>query len=291
MNKLTFFTLIIIIFSLTEGCNNQKKKIDEGFKFDRDQIESEIKKSPIYLFPSPGEILNQFYAAELPYDEELLHDPNQYTDYVTYREKGLNLGVYITDLAYASLFSRNTVVSEYLDVVRKLSSELDVATTAFESLAERIGTNVGNRDSLIVLSNEAFNNVLEFLETAGRENTIALISSGAYIEAMYLALYSLEEYSENDPILQQLSELKYPLENLLKQAESVSDDPNVEGILFYIKELDKIYNELESESTIASVEAPGVITLSGGSLPDITEENFYMIKRSVLDTRTYIVGN
>jgi hypothetical protein len=236
-------------------------------------------------------ILNRFYNAELAYNEELLHDPGRARDYMTSRGKGLNLGIYITDMAYAALFSRNSIAAEYLEVVTKLSNDLDVANTAFESLVNRVGANAGNSDSLIVISNEAFLNVLEFLETAERENAIALITYGAYIESMYLALYSMEEYDENDPILRQISELKYPLENLLGQAESVSEDPAVQSILEYIRELNALFTELEVGSIKASVDEPGVITMSGGSLPDISAENFAEIRRSVLSTRAFIVDH
>lgn len=293
MEKLTILALAFFLFLFTSSCKNQNKKIEEGFKFDKEQIEADITvaKSFIYLFPSPGEILNRFYNADLSYNEELLHDPGRASDYITLRDKGLNLGIYIADMAYASLFSRNTLAADYLDVVRKMSNELDVSNTAFESLVDRVGDNVGNSDSLIVISNEAFFNVLEFLETAGRENTIALISSGAYIESIYLALYSMEEYNEKDPILRQISELKYPLENLLGHAESVSEDPAVQSILAYVRELNAIFTELEAESGSSSVEQPGVITLSGGSLPDISAENFAAIRRSVLSSRALIIGN
>jgi hypothetical protein len=293
MEKLAFPVLVIFLFLNTSGCNNQKKKSDKSFTFDKEQIESDItiSKSFIYLFPSPGEILNRFYNAELAYNEELLHDPGRARDYMTSRGKGLNLGIYITDMAYAALFSRNSIAAEYLEVVTKLSNDLDVANTAFESLVNRVGANAGNSDSLIVISNEAFLNVLEFLETAERENAIALITYGAYIESMYLALYSMEEYDENDPILRQISELKYPLENLLGQAESVSEDPAVQSILEYIRELNALFTELEVGSIKASVDEPGVITMSGGSLPDISAENFAEIRRSVLSTRAFIVDH
>lgn len=278
---------------IMSGCKNQNRKTEKGFTFDQEKVESDLRnaKSIINLFPAPGEILTRFYNADLEYKEELLHDPGKANEYITSRAKGLNLGIYISDLAYSALFSRNSNATGYMEVVRKLSNDLDISNAEFQSLTERLGDNIGNADSLIVIGNDAFYNVLEFLETSGRNNTIALISSGAYVESIYLALHSTEKYSENDPILQQISELKYPLENLLNQAESASDDPAVQSILEYIRELDGIFSELESEGVVASVEEPGVITLSGGSLPEITAENFTAIKNSVTNIRAFIVGN
>lgn len=293
MEKLKILFLACILILVTAGCKNQNKRVDKNFQFDQEKVESNVQstKSLIYLFPAPGEILTRFYNADLEYNEDLLHDPGKSSDYISSRDKGLNLGVYISDLAYTALFSRNTKATSYMKVIRKLSSELDISNAVFETLVERLGANIGNSDSLIAIGNDAFYNVMEFLEHTARENTIALISSGAYIESIYLALNSIEEYRENDPILQQISELKYPLENLLNQSESVSDDPAVQSILAYTKELNDIFSSLQAESISVTSEEPGVITLSGGSLPDITAENFAAIKQNVLSTRAFIVGN
>jgi len=293
MKKLKILLLASLLIMIMAGCKNQNKKSDKGFTFEQEQAESNIRdiKSVINLFPAPGEILTRFYNADLEYNEGILHDPGSASEYTSSRDKGLNLGVYISDLAYSALFSRNSEAAGYMEVVRKLSNDLDVSNIAFESLAERLVTNIGNNDSLIVIGNEAFYNVLEFLETTGREKDIAVITTGAYIESMFLAMNSIEVYDERDPILREITELKYPLENLLNQAESVSEAPAVQGILDYIRELDDIFSELESEGIVASVEEPGVITLSGGSLPEITAENFSAIKASVTTIRATIVGN
>jgi hypothetical protein len=292
MEKLKILALALILPLVVAGCKNQNKKIDKGFVFDQAQVEGDIRntKSIIYLFPAPGEILSRFYDADLEYHAEMMHDPGRASSYITSRDKGLNLGVYISDLAYSALFARNNKSTDYLEAVRMLSDELDISNAAFESLGERLRDNIGNNDSLVAIGNDAFFIVLDFLENSGRDNTIALITSGAYIEALYLAMMSIEEYNENDPVLQQISELKYPLENLLKQSESVSDDPAVEGILDYTRELNEIFSALQAESVDVSLEETGVITLSGGSIPDITAENFSAIKRNVLSTRAFIVG-
>ncbi len=171
-----------------------------------------------------------------------------------------------------------------------LSGELNVSSNTFESLIERAKNNIGDRDSLVTLSNEVFLNMVEFLESSGQENTIAVISCGAYIESMYLALNSVDEYNEYNPIIRQIAEFKYPMENLLSHAETVSDDPNVQSIIKYINELNGIFSELEAKSSKVSKTAPGVISLTGGSAPELNRENFDLMKEKVISIRGLIVG-
>ncbi len=283
------FCCFLVIF----GCQNRSKKRDDSFKFSEEMKMSDIEvtKSFIYLFPSPGEVLDLFYEAELKYFENLLHDPGDADSYLTVKEKGLNLGVYLTDMAYSALFSRNSEAADYLDVVRKLSGDLNVSSDAFESLIERARENLGQRDSLIQISNEVFLNMVEYLESAGQENIVAIISSGAYIEAMYLALGSVDTYNEDDPIIRQISEMKYPLENLMGHAESVSEDPNVQSILEFIRELEELFGELETASGKAVVNEPGTISFSSGSIPELTRENFDEMKQKVALIRENITDN
>lgn len=292
MRKLKTVLAITACLAIAFACNNPKKQSGQGFAFEGDvkQTDIEITKSFIYLFPAPGEILNRFYEADLTFNTDLLHNPNLADTYLTSKDKGLNLGVYLTDMAYAAIFSRSSDAVNYLDVVRKLSSELNVSTTAFESLIERAKRNLGVTDSLVDISNEVFFNMVEFLESSGMESTIAVISSGAYVESMYLALNSVEKYDTDNPIIQQIAELKYPMENLLGNIETVSDDPNVQSILKFITELNDIFKELESKSGTAVKSEPGVISFSGGSSPDLNEDNFHEMKAAVIEIRNNIVG-
>lgn len=283
---LLFFALVI------SGCKNQQKKIDEGFRFDEGQQlkEIEITKSFIYLFPAPGEVLDRFYEADLQYLSDFLHDPAQADAYLTARDQALNLGVYLSDMAYSALFSRNSEATEYLDVIRDLSGDLNVSTSVFETLTERAKNNIANRDSLLAISNEAYFEMMEFLENSGEETTLAVITAGAYIEAMYLAINAVEEFSEDDPVITQIAEMKYPLENLMGMTGQESEDPHVQSILEFMKELEGIFGKLEKEAVTSEVVEPGVINLTGGDLPDLNEQNFDEVKQKVIMIREQIVA-
>ncbi|MEX0981601.1 MAG: hypothetical protein WD577_01125 [Bacteroidales bacterium] len=278
---------------LFSACKNREKRMDDGFRFEENMKLSDIEvtKSFVYLFPAPGEVLDRFYNADLQYIENLLHDPGKSDTYLTVKEKGLNLGIYITDMAYCALFSRNSEATDYLEVIRKLTSDLNVSTTVFESLIDRARNNIGQRDSLVTISNEVFYNMVEFLEESGQENAIAIISSGAYIESLFLALNSVEEFDQDDPIIRQISEMKYPMENLMGHAESASDDPNVQSILKFIIGLNNLFSELESTALNTVVSEPGVILFSGGDSPDLNQDNFDEMKQMVLLIRENIISN
>jgi len=292
--KIIFALTIGIIMALT-ACKNQQKNESgsEGFEFDDETVMSnmEVTKSFIYAFPSPGDLLARFDEADLVFNEALMNSPDVGNKYITSKDKALNLGIYITDMAYVAKFSRSSEAVKYLDVIQSLSEDIGISTSAFESLIERAKSNIGETDSLLVISSDMFFQLVEFLESSGKENTIALVSSGAYIESMHIAFQSVDQYSEDSKIIEQIAELKYPLKNLLDHAETVSDDPNVQSILKYIRELNSIFNELEAQAggTEVKNEEPGVISLIGGSDDKMDEENFNILKKKINEVRNFII--
>jgi len=292
MKQLKSGLLLLVAISLLSSCNNsQKKKKTDEFRYQDSTVLSDIEvtKSFIYLFPAPGEVLDRFYDAEIPYSPELLHDPKVSDRYLTNEDKGLNMGIYLADVAYSALFSRTSEAVEYLDAIQDLGNEMNISNSTYKSLLTRARKNLGNRDSLVSLSNDVFYNMVEFLENSSQEQTIAVISFGAYVESLYLAVNSIEKYEKGHPIIQQITELKYPMENLLSQAEAESDNPSVQAVITYLDEINEIYSRLASESSTAEVQEPGVINLTGGAVEEMNRERFNEMKTRVISIRNNIV--
>lgn len=292
---LLFAVSIGTILVFTACKNRQKDESDyKGFRYNDEMAKSkmEVTKSFIYAFPSPGDLLQRFDESELTYNEELMNSPDSGKNYITSKDKALNLGIYITDMAYAAKFSRSSEALKYLDIIQSLSEDISISTSAFESLIKRAKSNIGDNDSLLAISNDLFFQMVEFLENSGKENTIALVSSGAYIESMHIAFQSVDQYSEDSKIIKQIVELKYPLKNLLDHAETVSDDPNVLSILKYIRELNRIFDELETEAGGSEVinDEPGVISLMGGSDDKMNEEDFKALRAKIEEIRNFIIN-
>lgn len=248
--------------------------------------------SVVFLLPSPGEILERFYSADIKYNPALLSSPANKDKYIGSKAQSLNLGIYITDMAYSALFERSTETINYLEAIQSLSTEAGISSNIYESLLARSKTNASKIDSLISISDEAFSNMLEFLEEGGKENTIALISAGAYIESLNIALQSIEKYSPEDEMIKLLVDMKYPMDNLLEKAKSatVSDTDNT--IISYLNKISAIFNELQTKSSTTKVteQQAGVISISGGDQIFISETEFANLKTQVAEIRKNIVS-
>ena len=68
------------------------------------QGEWEIMEDMLFLYPSPGEIIDGFFDADLEYRNGLVNSVEKKDSYLGSRSQALNLGIYITDLAYLAKY-------------------------------------------------------------------------------------------------------------------------------------------------------------------------------------------
>ena len=212
--------------------------------------------------------------------------------YLDSKSKTVNLGVYITDLAFAAIFGRHEETITYLETVQDLSEMARVEGAISEELLERARGNVQDLDTLFSISNEAFINMIMFCEESHRSNTMVLLTAGAFIESLYLATSLVESSAEAEYLIQHLADQKYSIDNLLTFARSLSDDPNVAGILTDLKPLEDIYNGLDQSSgkTQVKKEGAGKLVIGGGNHPTLSQEEFEELRNTVSEIRQNIIS-
>jgi hypothetical protein len=282
--------LLLIATSCTNVQNKNTGQVE--ISVDTADTTSSDHVSVIYLLPSPGEILLRFYTADLKYKPEILNSAGNKGKYMGSKAQTLNLGVYIADMAYCAMFERSTETVNYLEAIQTLSTEAEISSNIFESLLVRSKANAGQIDSLINISNDAFTNMLEFLETGGKEIAITQVSAGAYIESLFIALQSVEKFSNDNETLKLLAEMKYPMENLMEKAKSATANETDKAIINYLTQIAVIFNELENNGskTVITKSASGEISIQGGEEMVINETNFNNLKKKVSEIRNNIVS-
>lgn len=253
---------------------------------------AEIKK--VYnLCPSPAEMLSIIDVAEMQFKTDLLNQTGNADDYLDTRSLTVNLGIYSTDLAYAALFDRHEETIDYLEVVQDIADKVRVTGTINEKLIERAKNNINYIDSLFNISNEAFINMIFFCEKNDRPGTIILLSTGAFIESLYLAASMIEVYDAENYMIQHLADQKYAIDNLMAFAESDATIPNVNDAIALLKPLAEIFDQIQdaSGSTTLKKEATGKLVVGGNSKTKLSKSDFIRLKDSVSKVRNDIISN
>ena len=297
-----FLLVLIIPVLLGSGCKSDKGKRKPGLLDDSETTKIvdriETIKQVYHLSPSPAEMLSVINVAELSFDVGLLNPPGNMDNYLDTKSQTISLGIYITDLAYAALFGRHEETLDYLDVVRTMAEQIRVTGAIDDELIENARNNVEYLDSLFNISNEAFINMLFFCERNDRPNTVIMLSAGAFIESLFLAVNLAGENGQADYILQHLADQKYALDNLMMFAESMKDqDPNVAAVIEDMKPIKEIYDDITvvdgttTVETVKAAEQPKKLVIGGGSKPTLSKKEFEKLKKTTVELRNKLVTN
>jgi hypothetical protein len=250
-------------------------------------------KNVYYLCPSPSEMLEVIGVTNLEFDEKLPNSVELADRYLDDRTITINLGVYASDLAYCAVFGRHEQVINLLEAVQNSTKKIHLSGATGQQFAERVRQNIGSLDSLHKISDEAFIDLLEFCEKNQRYNTMVLISAGAFIESLYLAIEMAGEYNPDNYLVQHLADQKLVLDNLVAFAASHSEDPGVAWTLEILKPVEDIYDRLDKSVTKTNVKKdnPDHLLITGGIKINFSDEQYIKLLSTITEIRNKITLN
>ncbi len=290
MFKKEFFIVILLLTAFT-GCkyqNAERGKIDGKDVTNADQL-NEVKEI-YYRFPAPDEMLNFIDREKLDFDDGILLPVEKAKTYLDSKAQEMNLGVYIADLAYITLFQRQKEALMYFQVIYGLSEKIRISSAFDLDMIRRYEDNIKNIDSLKALGDEALTDIANYLAKNDKEKIFAAISIGGFVESLYLAFELCGDFSEDNMIVQRISDQKLVLENLINYAQEYQNDQNVAEALEIIRPIRIIYNEMRSSATDTKVtkDESGKLIITGGEKMIITQEQFNLLKTTTRQIRTKI---
>jgi len=207
-------------------------------------IHQEQAKKIFNSIPDPVVLTKIITDAQLDYRFDILNDPTKYASYNLEQDKALNLGVYGTDLSYASMFEQTQECLTYLKSVNQLCKSLGINGVFDEKTSDRIEANKSNRDSLLTIISGSFAQADEYLTKNKRGNFSTLIIIGGWIEGMYIAC-NLTLDSKNEQAANELAKHGETLISIIKLIESYeSATTEVEKLKTDLKLLEPFFNEL-----------------------------------------------
>ena len=231
-------TTSLVLFT---GCNTTQKKQDIGIKVPDDIAPREDVVTDLSGYPVPTsyDITKYIYQAGAPYILSLSNGPEKAGEYITQRDKVLNLGVYAADLCYATTYMMKQGTMNYLEASKILIEDLGISTTFNITYAERIEQNIDDRDSLIAVVTESFDDTWNYLVENQQDVLARLVVCGSWIEGVYITTNVALKAIDNTAFLEALAKQKKSLNELVDLLEAVKDVPEVSDLykgLFDIQE-------------------------------------------------------
>ncbi len=256
----TFFKFLLVLSLVTLfSCGSDNQGNDDDFNSGPESLplnESQ-KASAQNIFnavPSPQEFTDLINRARLEYDGMILNNPDNYKRYSSDDLKALNLGVYGTDLTYASVFEQTQESMLFLKCVNQACKSLGISGVFDDKIFDRLEANKQNKDSLLIIISKSFWSADKFLRENQRSGTSSLMVAGGWIEGMFLALNAAKT-SKDKKIIQKIAEQKNPLKEVIVLLESDRLNPQ---FAYLVEDLKKLSQEFEHCPSFSNPQKEGL---------------------------------
>ncbi len=289
--KLVILSYFLIVFGCrydqSSNTDNTSGNIDTEFNQEKEDI-----RKVYYRFPSPDEMFSFVDSTGMQFDNFLLHPIDKIDNYLESLDQAINMGVYIADLSYITLFQRYKESMDYLQTVYALSEKLRISSAFERKLIKRIENNIRNVDSLKSISEDSFTSIVNYLSRNDKENVFAIISLGSFVEFLYISINLVGDYSPENIAIMRILDQKSVLENIVKYSKQHLDDENVTTALNIINPLVEYFNRLpvEKKKTTVTKRPDGQLVFGGGKKYQLTETEFNELKRITLEVRSKITS-
>ena len=139
---------------------------------------------------------------------------------------------------------------------------------------KRLEGNVGNSDSLAVITDDVYFQSFETLDNSGQGTTLALVVAGGWIESLFIAT-NLSKYEANSPVVERLADQKYTLENLVEFLKKHEADPNVASVKTDFEGLLAEFGKIEQKDISATAKDEKGKKIMGGGTQLVMSEALY----------------
>jgi hypothetical protein len=243
--------LLILCVSGLSSCKSCKSENKEQKEVELDQIDSletEIEKN-VYPLPTSAEVIKKLQEFEVGYILGIANPVENAKKYFTSASKALNLGGYGADLSYATLYNIQQEIINYLDVIQSLANDLSMSKIYDVALYDRIKLNFDNKDELVKILTEAFENTYAYLSESEQQPLALLVVGGAWVEGMYLTTHVSEAAYQNVEFSKVLIEQKESFDLYLEITKPYLEDPNIKEFIGKLEPIIKAYEGLTTSLT------------------------------------------
>ncbi len=248
-----FVTSFLVTLAATVlSCKNssQSGSAASGEVMDLSYVDEPAAEEVIgYPIPTSFEVVSLLNNAGAPFIIGINNPTDNVSNYVSTRDKAVNLGIYGADLSYASTYNFQQETRDYLRVSKQLIDELQIASAFNRDFAQRVEDNIENKDSLISIITRSFYDTYAYLQENDQDVNSALVVAGSWIESVYLTSQIIITSQDKAPFVSILVNQGSSLSELMKVLEPVKDDPAVKDIYAKLFEIEKSYAGIGNQAT------------------------------------------
>ncbi len=244
MKKLHFLSPILIFLVVFVSCNNKNQNKQLADDIDDVVVDETAKVFEKYPMPTSYEMIQFLNKTGAGYVFDVTNPAENVENYLSYKQKSINLGIYAADLIYTTTYQKKDETAIYLDNFVQLVEDLEISNLD-RQFFESVQANLDNKDSLLNIIKNAQLDTHEFLEE-NNKNEIALYAlTGSWVEGMYLMAATIKFSDNKQAIYEKIIENKSSLNDLLLIMAPYKEDANFKDIYNSLFEINELFKNLK----------------------------------------------
>jgi hypothetical protein len=243
--------------------------------------------------PTPLEVAQLIKEAGAGFDASLLNPVENRANYTTSKSMALNLGIFVCDLSFASMYDETSLLVNYMEAAENMATGLGILDAIDETTIERLEQNINNRDVIMEIVSETFLNSQAYLEDDEQHAVAATIIAGGFIEGLYIStnMVEMKNFAGNK-LVGTIADQKMSVDDMIRLLETYNDNSAIQELLGPIQELKLLFDKVERSSSPASAQldrTTGVTEITGSALSEMKPDVFRAIKEKVGEIRNSYV--
>lgn len=234
---------------LYTGCNSCSKSTNNNnlnLEVDSEVLDDITQAKKIfYSLPSPLETAMLIKTAGASYNEKLLNPLSNVSGYTTNKSMALNLGIYTTDLSFASLFDQTQASINYMQAAKKMADGLGILDAIDNNTIKRLEDNINNRDIIMDIISETFMASSSFLKENDRSAVAAVVLVGGWLEGLYIATQLVDDSNiKGNKLVERIIDQKLSFDIVVKLLNENKENPDVASLIVEMNELKQIFDKI-----------------------------------------------
>ena len=198
--KRLFNTLLALAMSsiLLVACSNDgnKKTKDAASEIDDVSISQIIEDFENIPTPTSIDLMKMVNNLGVSYVFEATNSLANQENYLSTKQKALNLGVYSADLSYEVAYQRKAETEEYLKCILGMASDLNISIDA-SKISDKFQNNINNVEELTSVVKDLFKDSQYILNQTSQTETALLFLIGSWVESAYICVTASDLASNN----------------------------------------------------------------------------------------------
>jgi hypothetical protein len=224
MKAIKLLAVLIMGSVLVAACSSNGGKTNKNAASEIDEVSVTQIIEDIENIPTPTsiELMEMVNKLGVAYMLDVTNSLANQENYLSTKQKALNLGVYAADLSYDVAYQRKAETEEYLRCILGMASDLNISIDA-NGISEKFKNNIDNLESLTAVVKDLLKDSQYILNQTSQTETALLFLIGSWVESAYICVTASDLASSNMEFIKvAVSHFEYS-STILKYLESRKD--------------------------------------------------------------------